>query len=381
LLFISNLRATLIAAVAIPTSVIATFSVMSWLGFTINNITMLGLVLATGIVIDDAVVVLENIFRYMEERGVSAMQAARAATDEISLAVMATTLSLVVIFLPVAFMQGYAGRFFYSYGVTVAVSIMVSLLVSFTLTPMLCSRFLVIRADAQHSKDKGVYAAIERTYDVLLRWSLSHRWAIVLLSLLTIASAVPLFKAVGKDFVPHDDQSEFEIILQTPEGYSLRRTDDTFRGIETRLRELPAVTHLLTLLGDTSGRLRAGEGPVTQGSIYVRLAELEDREIAQTAVMEKARAVVNQFPDLRTSVQHVNLFMSGSQRYTDIQLDLTGPNLEKLGEYADTIVAGMRKTKGFVDVDTTLSARLPELRVFVSRQKASDFGIKVQDIA
>jgi HAE1 family hydrophobic/amphiphilic exporter-1 len=381
LLFIANLRATLIAAVAIPTSIVATFSVMSWLGFTINNITMLGLVLATGIVIDDAVVVLENIFRYMEERGVSAMQAAREATEEISLAVMATTLSLVVIFLPVAFMQGYAGRFFYSYGVTVAVSILVSLLVSFTLTPMLCSRFLRIAPHAQLSKERGVYAAFERGYDALLRWSLRHRWAIVLLSVLTVGSAVPLVQAVGKDFVPHDDQSEFEIILQTPEGYSLRRTDDTFRAIEARLRQLPSVTHLLTLVGDATGRLRAGEGPVTQGSIYVRLAELEDRDVTQTAVMERARAVLADFPDLRTSVQHVNLFMSGSQRYTDIQLDLTGPNLEKLGEYADTIVAGMRRTPGFVDVDTTLSVRLPELRVFVSREKASDFGIKVQDIA
>jgi HAE1 family hydrophobic/amphiphilic exporter-1 len=381
LLFISNLRATLIAAVAIPTSIIATFSAMSWLGFTINNITMLGLVLATGIVIDDAVVVLENIFRYMEERGVSAMQAARAATEEISLAVMATTLSLVVIFLPVAFMQGYAGRFFYSYGVTVAVSIMVSLLVSFTLTPMLCSRFLVIRAGANHSKDRGVYAAIERSYDALLRWSLHRRWVIVLLSLLTVASAVPLMQLVGKDFVPHDDQSEFEIILQTPEGYSLRRTDETFRAIETRLRELPAVRHLLTLVGDSSGRLRAGEGPVTNGSIYVRLAELEERDITQTEVMGLARGVVNEFPDLRTSVQHVNLFMSGAQRYTDVQLDLTGPDLEQLGVYAESIIAGLRQTAGFVDVDTTLAVRLPELRVFVSRQKASDLGIKVQDIA
>jgi len=381
LLFIANLRATIIAAIAIPTSVVSTFTVMRWLGFTVNNITMLGLVLATGIVIDDAVVVLENIFRYMEERNVTAMQAAREATREISLAVMATTLSLVVIFLPVAFMEGYAGRFFYSYGVTVAVSIMVSLLVSFTLTPMLCSRFLRLRPGTHDSKERRFYAAIERGYDRLLGWSLRHRWAVVVLSLATVASSVPLLRLVGKDFVPHDDQSEFELILQTPEGYSLRRTDDTFRAIEQRLRALPGVTHLLTTIGDNSGRLRAGEGPVTNGSIYVRLAELEERTFAQTDVMQQARSVLNDFPDLRASVQHVNLFMSGGQRYTDIQLDLTGPSLEKLGEYADTIMAGMHQTSGFVDVDTTLSVRLPELRVFVSRQKASDFGIDVQDVA
>src|SRR5262249_49873180 len=160
--------------------------------------------------------------------------------------------------------------------------------------------------------------------------------------------------------------------------YSLRRTDDSFRAIEERLRRLPGVTHLLTTIGDTSGRLRAGEGPVTQGSIYVRLAELENRTIPQTKVMDQARAALADFPDLRASVQHVNLFMGGGTRYTEIQLDITGPSLEKLGTYAETIMDGMRKTPGFVDVDTTLSVRLPELRVFVSRQKASDFGIKVQ---
>jgi len=382
LLFIANLRATLIAAIAIPTSLISTFTVMQYLGFTLNNLTMLGLVLATGIVIDDAVVVLENIFRYMEERGVSAMQAAGEATREISLAVMATTLSLVVIFLPVAFMQGYAGRYLYSYGVTVAVAIMVSLLVSFTLTPMLCSRFLrVHRGGAARSKERGFYTVIDRAYGAILRWSLRHRWAIVLLSLLTIATSVPLFRVVGKDFVPHDDQSEFDIIIQTPEGYSLRRTDDTFQAIETRLRTMPEVTHLLSTIGDATGRLRAGEGPVTTGSIYVRLAELEDRTVSQFALMDRARAVLSDFSDLRLSVQNVNLFMSSSQRYTDIQLDLTGPSIDKLGQYADAVMAGMRQTPGFVDVDTTLSVRQPELRVNILRQKAADFGIKAQDIA
>ena len=182
MLFIANLRATLIAAVAIPTSIISTFTLMQLMGFTLNNITMLGLVLATGIVIDDAVVVLENIFRHMEEKGESPMRAAAGATKEISLAVMATTLSLVVIFLPVAFMSGRVGRFFNSYGITVACAIMVSLLVSFTLTPMLCSRFLRVKRvvpGTGGSRDFGFYSAIDRGYGALLRWSLRHRWVIV----------------------------------------------------------------------------------------------------------------------------------------------------------------------------------------------------------
>jgi HAE1 family hydrophobic/amphiphilic exporter-1 len=380
MLFISNLRATLICAVAIPTSIIATFTVMRWLDFSLNNVTMLALVLATGIVIDDAVVVLENIFRYMEEKGVSARQAASQATGEISLAVLATTFSLVVIFLPVAFMEGQVGRFFNSYGVTVAVSILVSLVVSFTLTPMLCARYLRITPRA-HAAHRGIYAAIDRGYGVLLRWSLRHRWAIVLLSLLVMASTVPLFAAVGKSFIPHDDQSEFEVTVKTPEGYSLTRTDETLRALEARLGELPHVTHLLTTIGDVSGRLRAGEGPVTTGSVYVRLSELDERELSQTDIMKDARAIMADYPDLRSSVQNVNLFVSGGQRFSDLEFDLTGPSLSKLETHAAQIMEQMRSAGGFVDVDTTLSVRQPELRVEISRDKAAIFGINVRTVA
>jgi HAE1 family hydrophobic/amphiphilic exporter-1 len=380
MLFIANLRATLICAVAIPTSIIATFTVMRWLDFTLNNVTMLALVLATGIVIDDAVVVLENIFRYMEEKGVNARQAASQATGEISLAVLATTFSLVVIFLPVAFMEGQVGRFFNSYGVTVAVSILVSLVVSFTLTPMLCARYLKLTPRA-HASKRGIYAAIDRGYGSMLRWSLRHRWAVVLLSILVMATTVPLFIAVGKDFIPHDDQSEFEVTVKTPEGYSLERTDDTFRALEARLRELPHVTHLLTTIGDVSGRLRAGEGPVTTGSVYVRLSELNERALSQTDVMKQARTIMAEYPDLRSSVQNVNLFVSGGQRFSDLEFDLTGPSLTKLESYAGQIMDRMRAVGGFVDIDTTLSVRQPELRVEISRDKAAIFGINVRTVA
>jgi hydrophobic/amphiphilic exporter-1 (mainly G- bacteria), HAE1 family len=382
MLFIANLRATLIAAIAIPTSIVSTFTVLGWLGFTLNNITMLALVLSTGIVIDDAVVVLENIFRHMEERGESAMTAASEATRQISLAVLATTFSLVVIFLPVAFMEGQVGRFFNSYGVTVAVSILVSLLVSFTLTPMLCSRFLRLgSAGHGRTRERGLYAAVDRGYGAILRWSLAHRWAVVAVSLLVVASTVPLFAALGKDFIPQDDQSEFEVVVQTPEGYSLQRTDETFRAIEARLAELPHVTHLLATIGDVSGRLRAGEGPVTQGSVYVRLSELGQREVSQETIMRRARAALSTFPDLRLSVQNVNLFVGGGHRFADVEFDLSGPSIARLEEYSGAILQGMRATPGLVDVDTTLSVRQPELRVAISREKASNFGIQVRDVA
>ncbi len=380
MLFISNLRATIIAAIAIPTSIISTFTLMQLMGFSLNNITMLGLVLATGIVIDDAVVVLENIFRFADEKGVTPRQAASAATREISLAVMATTMSLVVIFLPVAFMSGQVGRFFNSYGITVAGSILVSLLVSFTLTPMLCSRYLKIHP-RQAKSDRGVYAAIERIYGRILGWSLRHRWAIVVLSVVTVMATIPLAQYVGKDFLPLDDQSEFDVVIQTPEGFSLARTDKTFRDLEAELRQLPHVQHLLTTIGDPTGILRAGEGPVTQGSVYVQLTDLKKRKETQSDLMQRTRQVLLDFPDLRASVQPINLFMSGGQRYTDIEIDLTGPSLQKLEDYSSSLMAGMRKVRGIVDVDTTLSVRQPEMRVAINRQKASDFGIKVEDIA
>jgi HAE1 family hydrophobic/amphiphilic exporter-1 len=381
LLFIANLRATLIAAVAIPTSIISTFTVMQWLGFTLNNITMLALVLSTGIVIDDAVVVLENIFRHMEERGTSSREAAKQATQEISLAVMATTLSLVVIFLPVAFMQGMVGRFFNSYGITIAVAILISLLVSFTLTPMLCSRFLKVPPKAgSRLRERGIYAAIDRAYGFLLRWSLRRRWAVLLLSLAIMASMVPIARRLGKDWLPQDDTSEFEVVVETPEGYTLARTEETFRAIESRLRALPHVTHLLTTIGDVTGRLRAGEGRVTKGSVYVALSDLDQRGISQFELMKRARTMMTDFPDLRTSVQSVNVFMGG-QRHSEIELDLTGPSLTRLAAYGEAIIERMRASPAIVDVDTTLSVRQPELRVAINRAKASDFGIRAQDIA
>jgi HAE1 family hydrophobic/amphiphilic exporter-1 len=382
MLFIANLRATLIAAVAIPTSIVATFTLMQYLGFTLNNLTMLALVLATGVVIDDAVVVLENIFRHMEERGLDAMKAASSATREISLAVTATTLSLVVIFLPVAFMSGQVGRFFNSYGITVACAIMISLLISFTLTPMLCSRFLKVKpAQGKGSREHGLYASIERLYGRVLRWSLVHRWVIVMLSVATVYATVPLFRVIGKDFLPQDDQSEFEVVVQTPEGYSLRRSEAAFEELEGRLRRLEGVQHLLTTIGDASGRLRAGTGPVTQGAIYVQLRDLDRRDRSQQAVMNEARTILRDYPDLRASVQNVNLFGGGGQRLTEIELDLTGPSLDQLSRYADHVMRGMKETPGMVDVDTTLSVRQPELRVEISRLKASEFGVKVQDVA
>src|SRR5213593_2279920 len=237
LLFMRDWRSTVVAGIAIPTSVVSTFTFMRYMGFTLNNVTMLALVLAVGIVIDDAVVVLENIFRHVEEEGTPPRRAASEATAEIALAVMATTLSLVIIFLPVAFMAGRVGRFFHSFGLTVAVAIMISLLISFTLTPSLSARVLR-RVPPERAHGGRLYRVLERAYGRLLAWSLRHRWVIVLLAVATVLSTVPLIHVVGKTFLPQDDQSEFEIDIQTPGGFTLAETSRIFGEIEHHVRSL-----------------------------------------------------------------------------------------------------------------------------------------------
>jgi HAE1 family hydrophobic/amphiphilic exporter-1 len=380
-LFMHDWRSTLIASVAIPASIISTFTLMRAMGFTLNNLTMLGLILAVGIVIDDAVVVLENIFRHIEEKGESAMSAASKATREIALAVMATTLSLLVIFVPLAFMAGRVGRFFQSFGVTVAFAVAVSLLVSFTLTPMLSSRFLKLKPEKKSSKASRFYSWTDKSYGWILSWSLRHRWVIVVAGLVAALWTIPLFYAIGKNFVPTDDQSEFEVILQTPGGYTLPETDRLLRELEGRIRKLRGVTKMFTTIGDTTGNVKPGQGDVTSANIYARLVDLSQRDYSQFDVMADARKLFQDYPDLRASVQGVSSFSGGGTRQTDLEFNLRGPSLEQLQQYADKIMTRMRQIPGFVDIDTTLSVRQPELRTLVDRKKASEFGIQIQDIA
>jgi HAE1 family hydrophobic/amphiphilic exporter-1 len=379
--FMRDWRATVIASIAIPASIVATFTVMRLFGFTLNNITLLALTLSVGIVIDDAIVVLENIFRHVEEKGSSPRVAAVEATNEIGLAVSATTLSLVVIFLPVAFMAGTVGRFFHSYGITVAFAILFSWFISFTLTPMLSSRFLKIKhpeggTATASSKENWFARWSTGTYLGILRWSLAHRWVIGLVALCVVVSTVPLIGMVGKDFIPYDDQSEFEIYIQMPEGYSLETADAVFREVEADIRKVRGVKNLLAQVGDVA------EGDVTQGTIYVRTVDIDQRKYSQFDIMKDVRGVMAKYPSLRPSVQNISaLGRGGGIRATPVSFVLRGPDLAKLSEYGDRIVAEMRKVRGLVDVDTSLSNRKPEVRVYVDRKKASDLGVQVQNVA
>ena len=382
LLFIRDWRTTIIATLAIPTSIVPTFAFMYYMGFTLNNITMLGLILAIGIVIDDAVVVHENIFRHMEEHGLGGMEAARIGTREIVLPVMATSLSLVVIFLPLAFMGGIIGRFFSSYGLTVAFAIMMSLFVSFTLTPMLCSRFLKLEpSERGHAKSKSglIWRMIDGSYGLMLRGALWGKPIVVVVTILVVLCTVPIFKMMGISLIPRDDQSEYEVHVFTPEGYSLDRTDKVLSELEARLWKLPGTVHVFTTVGSMN-RNAKGQGTVTEGTIYVRMKDLDDRDYTQFAVQQEARKILADYPDLRASVNDVSPFQGGG-RAQIFQVEMHGPDLEKLAELSDELMERMKKAGGMTDVDTTLALRKPELQVIVDREAASDLGISVGTIA
>ena len=381
LLFLGNVRSTVISAIAIPTSIIATFGLVWYMGFTLNSMTMLALTLSVGIVIDDAIVVLENIYRFIEEKHDDQVHAAIEGTREIGLAVLATTLSLVAIFVPVGFMGGIVGRFMKSFGLTMAFAIMVSLLVSFTLTPMLSARWLKIKdavGGGHSSKDSRVFHAVDVFYTRLLEWSMAHRAIVAGIAVLVLFSSVPLFMAANKNFLPQDDQSEFEINLRAPEGTSLESTEVITNRVANTVRaRMPEVDYTLVTIASDPSKTR------NLANIYVRLKPIEARRRDQFAVMGEVRKSI--LPPLaaglRTSVQPVATIGGGGAQNADVQFLVNGPDLKKLELIGNRLVDRVKTLPGVVDVDTSMNVGKPELSVDVDRLKASDLGVQIGDAA
>ncbi len=373
-LFLRDWRSTLIAAVAIPTSIVSTYTLMQYMGFTLNQMTMLALVLMVGIVIDDAIVVLENIYRNAEEKGMTAYEAALSGTREIGLAVLATTLSLVVIFIPVALMQGIVGKFMSSFGFTAAFAIMVSLLVSFTLTPMLSSKFLKVKKkdDRHGTKDSWLFRVVDRPYRVMLGWSMAHRWVIMLAAVLTLASM--FFMKVGVTFIPLDDQSEFEVSVRMPPGSALSGTETVLKQVQADLQTLPGVKNLLMTIGSDLNR------QVDRGSILVELVPMDARQLGQAAIMNMARDRMSRYRDLTIAVSPPAVIQGVGQAW-DLQFYIRGPDLDKLDKYAQQVKKRLAQMPGVVDLDTSYESGKPEVRVMVKRDKASDLGVNVDSIA
>ena len=380
LLFLGNLRSTVIAAIAIPTSIVATFGLIHYMGFTLNMLTMLALTLSVGIVIDDAIVVLENIYRFIEEKGMPPAEAAVEATKEIGLAVLATTLSLVAIFVPVGFMSGMVGRFMQSFGLTMAFAIMVSLLVSFTLTPMLCARWLKPRAvrrgedpHAHDSKHSRLFAPMDRGYARLLHWSMAHRGIVSTGAVLVFLSSVPLMRLVNVNFLTQDDQSGFDITVRAPEGTSLEATQLLARRVTTAIGRLPEVAYsLVTVAGDAAGTSNSA-------TLFIKLTPIDARGRDQFAVMAQVRddvLVPLAAQGVRTSVGG-----GGGPGGGGIQYVLQGPEVTELGRYSQLLLAKVKAIPGVVDADTTLNSGKPELSVRMDRPKAADLGVPLGEAA
>jgi HAE1 family hydrophobic/amphiphilic exporter-1 len=393
-LFLWNIRTTFIAALAIPTSIISTFALVYAMGYTLNQITMLALTLMVGIVIDDAIVVLENIYRFVDEKGMNPFQAAIEATREIGPAVMATTLSLMAVFIPIGFMQGIVGKFMSSFGLTASFAVAVSLIVSFTLTPMLAARLIKRRkatpratlddaksAEHEHgeadSHYKGWFRHVDGVYTWMLQFSMAHRWVILTLVVLVFLSIVPLFMFVGKNFLPIDDQSQFEVSIRTPEGMSLGATAQAFERIATEIRRLPGVTDTLSTVGGGQQLV------VNSGSIYVKLTDIKDRATSQQDLMGEVREkILPNYPkEYRTAVQPVAAFSGGGFRNANVQFLVSGPDLKKLEEYSTKILEKIKTIPDAVDVDSTLIAGKPELQLQVDRDTAADLGVRVGDVS
>jgi HAE1 family hydrophobic/amphiphilic exporter-1 len=379
LLFLRNWRSTVIAAIAIPTSIASTFALMWGMGFTLNMMTLLALTLAVGIVIDDAIVVLENIYRLMEEKNLPPMQAAIEGTREIGLAVLATTLSLIAVFLPVAFMGGIVGRFMNSFGLTMAFSILVSLFVAYTVTPMMASRWLSVDRTARHgSRDSRIFGSIERAYGAMLRWSMAHRWVVVLACVAALLSVVPLFIFGGKDFLPKNDESQFEVNLRAPEGTTVEQTELIATRVSREIKRVPGVAYTIVLVGDDDRRT------ANLGKVFVKLVPVDQRSEAQFQIMDRVRAtVLPRFAadQLRTSVSQVAAISGGGMANKEIAFFISGPDLHRLGEYSKRITTALAQTPGVVDVDTTLVLGKPEISVRLDRPKAAELGVQVADVA
>jgi len=378
MIFIRNLRAVLISALAIPASIISSFTLMNIMGFTLNNMTLLGITLAVGIVIDDAIVVLENIFRYMEEKGCSPFEAAIEGTREVALAVMATTLSLVVIFLPIAFMNGYAKRFINPFGWTIAFAILVSMLVSFTLTPMLSSRFLRLADGAADHKTKehGFFHWLDGWYARQVDWALDHSGIIIAISLVTALLAYPLNRMVGREFVPTEDMGEWIVHVDAPEGTSLEGTSDVAFKLMEELKGIEGVAQIEPSVG-----VSANLSSPTHIHFLCQALPIEERKHTQAQIITEMRRRLAAHPSYRPSISSRTALGSGEGTGGfAIAANILGPDLEQIAEYSKRALEAARNVPSLTEVKIGLNVSNPEVHVAVDRKRAADLGVRMATI-
>ncbi|EAU55640.1 efflux RND transporter permease subunit [Mariprofundus ferrooxydans] len=377
LVFLKSLRSTLIVATAIPVSMLAAIATAYLLGFTLNLMTLLALLLLIGVVVDDAIVVLENIYRH-REKGLEpdARTAAIAGSRQVTFAVIAASLTLVAIFAPVIFMDGMIGRFFNAFAVIVTFGVLASLFVSLTLVPMLASRYLKVQTE--HGRLYGLFNRallwLDRFYTRLLGWCLRHRGTVLLLALVGFIASTSLFGMIGKGFVPKEDEGRFMIIFKAPLGASIADTDGRLKAVEQVLAANPDISSYFSLIG--SGQL----GQVNQGIVYVRLTPKSEREHRQWDVLPMVQEKLDQIPGLHAFAVKVPI-VGGGQRGEPLQFAVNGPNLDVVADVSKQMLARLNKIDGMGHMDLDLQLDLPQLDIHVDRERARDLGIAAVDVA
>ncbi len=379
LLFLNDLRATVITSLSLPVSVVSAFILLYSLGFTLNILTLMALSLSIGLLIDDAIVVIENIVR-RREKGEGASLSAFLATREIFLAVMATTLSIVAVFVPVAFMGGVIGRFFYQFGLTVAWAVLVSLFVSFSLTPMLAAIWAGGGARTEPRRGPARFLSwfnakfdeIAAGYRDLIRWALGHRKTTLLAALLSFAAAMALFPLVGGSLMPDEDSAEFTVSFETPPGSSLENTIRRAAGVESVLAAIPEVQYTYTTIGSGIA------ATVTRGKTYVKLSPAESRKRSQQDLMTVARARLAPLYGIQASVMNTSSVLptsGGSDATKPILVSLRGDDLEKLRRLSAGVIEAMREVPGVIELESSLAGDTPQVRLVVDVDAASEVGL------
>jgi HAE1 family hydrophobic/amphiphilic exporter-1 len=378
MVFIRNLRAVLISSLAIPASIISSFTLMNVMDFSLNNMTLLAITLSVGIVIDDAIVVLENIFRHIEDKGSTPFQAAIEGTREVALPVMATTLSLVVIFLPIAFMSGYAKRFINPFGWTMAFAILVSMLVSFTLTPMLSSRFLKLAdAEADHKRqERGFLHAIDEWYGRRITWALDHPWLILGVSAVVALLTIPLNRMVGREFVPNEDMGEWTIHVDAPEGTSIEGTAEIAFGLLKELEGIEGVAQIEPSIG-----ISGPGGNATHIHFLCQALPIDERRQTQAQMITEMRRRLAAHPSYRPSITARNALGSGEGAggYA-ISANILGPDLDEIAAYSLKALAAGQSLPSLTEVKISLNVSNPEIHVAVDRRRAADLGVRMATI-
>jgi len=379
LLFIGDLRSTIISAIAIPISVIGSFSLMEASGFTLNNISLLALVVGVGLVIDDAIVMIENIHRHLENENTTPITAAITGSREIGFAVLAISISLLAVFVPIAYMSGMVGRFMKQFGLTLAYSVAISTFVALTITPSYSGVFLRKLKETKFLKfvDK-LNNFIADYYIKILKFSITHIKLMVILAILLMISTIPLIKFIGKDFLPIDDTSMFQVNIKAKEGTNLEMMKKITFQIEEEIKaEISYVTKTLKSIGVS----QSGVPSKNESYIFFEIVPSEKRDMKLPEVMMKVRKMLSKYDGLKTSVVVGGQGSIGGMKNYDMEYVITGPDLNFLNDYASKIIAELKKIPGAVDLDTSFTNAKPEYRVIIDRDKAHQLGVKVEDIA